>query len=413
MMPRRLLCLLPAAGCLLSVAGCSVLAPLQHRPLPASVEDVSALDDGYRDYAGVIHVHTTYSHDAHGAFEDVVRVANAQALDYVITTEHNNLRAMRDGKEGWHGAVLVLIGMEISTRDGHYVAMNVTDEIDRAQLTTQQIIDEVNRQGGLGFIAHPYFKHARWRNWAVTGFTGIEAYNVAHDTLDENKLRLALWTIFVPPEPFYFSIIDRPYDPLRKWDELIAERGRIVGIGSTDAHEFHAAGLKFAPYEVMFQMVRTHLLSTQAPLSKAVVYDALRRGHAYLELSMVGDGKKGFECFAEDGRQVLGIMGDEIPLQPDFHLTIRVPTTAELTLFKDGRVIGSRIDHAWRLPVTEPGAYRVEASLYGKPWLFSNPIYVRAAAPSTAPTLSLPPSPSPEPSSEPDTYDAPSAVYRP
>ena len=392
MIRRRYFCLLPSALCLL-LCGCA-LGPLRRHPSVGTAAAV--LEDGYHDFAGVIHVHTTYSHDAQGTFEDVVRVANAQGLEYVITTEHNNLRALRDGKEGWHGAVLVLIGMEISTRSGHYVALNVTDEIDRFKLTAQQIIDEVNRQGGFGFIAHPYFSKARWRDWTVRGFTGIEAYNVAHDTLNENKLRLALWTLMVPPEPFYFSIIDRPYDPLRKWDELLAQSGRIVGIGSTDAHEVHLLGLKFAPYEVMFQMVRTHVLTRQASLTKDLIYGALREGHAYFELNLVGDAQRAFEFFADDGRQVVGIMGDEIAFSPALHLTTRVPRPALLTLFKDGHAVASTTTDIWRVPVTEPGVWRVEASLHDKPWLFSNPMYVRAPAPSPGPTTSPSPSPSPE-----------------
>ena len=194
----------------LLVAGCTGLTALGR---PAAFPGMAALnvpDDGYDDFVGVIHIHTTYSHDAHGRFEDVVRVANTQRLDYVAITEHNTLQPLRDGKQGWHGMTLVLIGTELSTRGGHYLAFNVTEEIDRLKLTTQEVIDEVNRQGGLGFIAHPYFTKARWNDWSVRGFTGIEAYNVAHDTLDENKLRLALWTLTVPVEPFYQSFIDRP-----------------------------------------------------------------------------------------------------------------------------------------------------------------------------------------------------------
>jgi hypothetical protein len=353
------------------------------------------LDDGYTDVAGVIHVHTTYSHDAHGTFEEVVRVANAQQLDYVITTEHNNLRALREGKQGWHGAVLVRIGTEISTRGGHYLAFNVTEEIDHHNLTTQQIIDEVNRQGGLGFIAHPYFKKGRWRDWTVNGFTGVEAYNVAHDTLDENRLRLALWTLTVSTEPFYFSIIDRPYDPLTTWDELIRHHGRVVGIGSVDAHEFHLLGFKFAPYEIMFQMVRTHLLLPSTPLTPELAYEALRQGHAYFEISLVADAGRSFTFFANDGRRVLGIMGDEVPLGPNLQLSALLPRPAQLTLFKDGQIVSTETAETWHVPVTEPGAYRLEASLRDKPWLFSNPIYVRPA-PDAPPVQDAPPS---EPSS--------------
>ena len=298
-------------------------------------------DDGYHDVVGAIHIHTTYSHDAHGRFEDVVRVANAQRLDYCILTEHNNLRALRDGKQGWHGMTLVLVGAELSTRSGHYLALNVSEEIDRYQ-PVQDIIDEVNRQGGLGFIAHPYFKKARWKDWTATGFTGIEAYNVAHDTLDENRVRLVFWTLTAPAGPFYFSILDRPYDPLAKWDEMIRRHGRVVGIGSTDAHEFRLGGLTFAPYEIMFQMVRTHLLIPSETLTADAVYEALRNGHAYFAIELVAEAK-GFSFLAAVGTRVAGVMGDEIAFEPTLHLMTWLPTSAQLTLYKDGRSIATTI----------------------------------------------------------------------
>jgi hypothetical protein len=362
------------------VAGCAVLTrtPPRRLPPPAGAAGPPAVEDGYEDRVGVIHVHTTYSHDAHGTFEEVVRTANAEALDFVITTEHNHLQALRDGRQGWHGAVLVLIGVEISTKAGHYLALNVTEEIDRHALTAQQIINEVNRQGGLGFIAHPYFKKAPWRDYTVTGFTGIEAYNVAHDTIDENKLRLALWTLTAPIEPFYFSILDRPYDPLAKWDALIRQHGKVVGIGATDAHVFKLAGLHFAGYDIMFQMARTHVLTPPGALTPEMVYDALRQGHAYVAVELLVEAK-GFVFAAESPRGIIGIMGDEVPLEPELRLTASLPAAAQMALFRDGRSVADMTGMSWQIPVEKPGAYRLEASRHGKPWIISNPIYVRPA----------------------------------
>lgn len=380
-------CFVLAAWCLLLGAGCTALTRIEHpRAARADGHTQTPRSDGYRDYVGALHIHTNYSHDAHGKFEDVVRVANGQRLDYVIVTEHNNLRLLKEGKQGLHGTTLVLIGMEISTRGGHYLSFNVNEEIDRSKFTTQQIIDEVTRQGGFGFIAHPYFKNGRWRDWSVTGFTGVEAYNVAHDTLDENKMRLALWTLSAPVEPFYLSILDRPYDPLAKWDELIKQHGKVVGIGATDAHEFHALGLVFAPYEIMFQMVRTHVLvPMNTAFDKDAVYDALRNGHAYLSIELLAEAK-GFTFMADRDGQVVGIMGDEVALEPGLRLTAAVPMPGHMILFRDGQPVATTAETLWHFDVTEPGAYRLEVVRQGKPWIYSNPIYVRSSdvsAPST------------------------------
>ena len=367
--------LIAAAGCTAAIRPPRLLlgrAAAERRP-----QERQPLN-GYYDHAGVIHIHTTYSHDAHGSFEDVVRAANAQGLDFVVVTEHNTLQPLRDGRQGWHGAVLVLIGVEISTRSGHYLALNVREEIDRSQLFPQQIIDEVNRQGGLGFIAHPYFPKARWTDWTVTGITGIEVYNVAHDTMDENKGRLVLWTLSAPVGPFFYSILDRPYDPLAKWDELIAARGRMVGIGGADAHEFHLFGLVFAPYDIMFRMARTHVLTSSPHLTEEAVYGALRAGHAYVAIELVADAR-GFSFAAETDRGAAGVMGDEVVFEPGLRLVATLPAVATLALYRDGAPVASTIGRRWVVPITAPGAYRLEASRHEKPWILSNPIYVLPA----------------------------------
>ena len=376
---RRLahLCGLWSVVCGLLVTGCAVLSRLRNFPAHPSPPQAAAqtVDDRYQDFVGVLHIHTRYS-DGAGTYEEIARIANAQRLDYLIVTDHNTLKPLADGEEGWYGSTLVLVGVEISTRGGHYLAFNVTSEIDRTALTTQEIIDEVNRQGGLGFIAHPYFMKRRWTDWAVTGMTGIEAYNVAHDALDENRARLVLWTLTAPVEAFYQSIIDRPYDPLRTWDEMIRRHRRLVGIGASDAHEARVLGVKFAPYEIMFRLIRTHVLLASEALTAEDLYEALRSGHAYfsLELSLEA---KGFSFAATAGGRVVGIMGDEVTLVPGLELSAWLPAVAQLVLFKDGQSVEDTIAQQWDLPITEAGTYRLEASRHNVPWIFSNPIYVR------------------------------------
>jgi hypothetical protein len=333
-------------------------------------------DDGYKDFSGVIHVHTDYSHDAHGHFEEAMRVANALGLDFLVLTEHNTLQPLREGKQGWHGATMALIGVELNTDGGHYLALNVTDDIDGARLTTQQVIDEVERQGGLGFIAHPHFKKHPWTDWSASGFAGCEMFNVARDILDGHLTQVAMWTMSDAPVSSYLSLLERPDYPLRTWDALIARHGRVVGLGGADAHEFHLFGMTFAPYDQMFRMVRTHVLLPTSTLTAETIYDALRRGHAYVGVPLVAQTAE-FSFMIHDGHAVLGIMGDEVVFQPGLQLSARLPLSGELTLFRDGKEIANAEGQTWEHGVSSPGVYRLEVSREGKPWLFSNPIYVR------------------------------------
>jgi hypothetical protein len=112
------------------------------------------------------------------------------------------------------------------------------------------------------------------------------------------------------------------------------------------------------------------------------IYDALRKGHAYLAIELVAEAR-GFQFAAETAEGIAGIMGDAIELKPGLRLTAWLPTAAKLILFKDGEEFAATTGQVWQIPITEDGVYRLEASRHGKPWIFSNPIYVR-------PSLDLP-----------------------
>ncbi|MBI4355823.1 MAG: CehA/McbA family metallohydrolase [Candidatus Omnitrophica bacterium] len=352
---------------------------LPHVPRPTGTEPVG-IDDGYNDYTGTLHVHSKpYSHDAYSPITRAIDVAQRQGLNYLLLTEHNNLRALRDGHEGMHGRTLVMIGEEVSTRAGHYIGLDITREPERDQ-PVQAIIDDINQQGGFGFIAHPYWKKSRWKDWNVTGFTGLEIYNTVHDAFEENLARVVGWAIAVPADTVYQSILDRPYDALSTWDRLL-QHGKVVGIGGCDGHDHRFGDWKFAPYELVYMMVRTHLLAHE--LTKAALYDALRSGHCYVGMDIISD-TTGFTFLAAKNRRVLAIMGDEVSFADGLTLHVYLPSPGRINLYKDGRIVAAaQQQQNWSYAVPEPGVYRVEVNHGTFPWIFSNPIYVRPAPPPT------------------------------
>jgi hypothetical protein len=74
-------------------------------------------------------------------------------------------------------------------------------------------------------------------------------------------------------------------------------------------------------------------------------------------------------------------MGDETRLAPDLTVNARFPAACHVRLLKGGQIVAEttadRIEHA----ITTPGVYRVEGwlTLDGeeRPWIYSNPIYIR------------------------------------
>src|SRR4029453_7216655 len=86
----------------------------------------------------------------------VVAVAAAAGVGRVLLTDHDSVGARRDGWEGRHGDVSLLVGTEVSPKQGHYLAFGVDREIPHVGRSALQIAEAVRDAGGVGFAAHPF-----------------------------------------------------------------------------------------------------------------------------------------------------------------------------------------------------------------------------------------------------------------
>jgi hypothetical protein len=344
-------------------------------------------------------MHTVYS-DGAGKHRDIANAALKAGLDAVIVTDHNVLVKGPEGyyKEG-KKRLLMLIGEEIHDQaripqKTHLLVFNAKRELATFAPDPQILIDNVRREGGLSFIAHPYdpacppIKETdiTWENWDVQGYTGLELWNHVSEikVRSSNILQIAFYAFF----PHFLAVSPQP-ETLKKWDELLSTGKRVVAVGGADAHEFPGRigpiHRKIFPYEFHFRAVNTHLL-TPTPLTgalqtdKNMVYEALAAGHCFVGYDIPAS-TRGFN-FSAQGRDCAASMGDEIPAEGGVTLKVKLPQLAECRLLKDGKVIQSFSSRETCTHITtEPGVYRVEVykEYLGKRrgWIFSNPIYVR------------------------------------
>jgi hypothetical protein len=92
-------------------------------PAPRRV-DVSGWDDlARRTVSGAYHIHTTRS-DGHGDRAQIAAAAARAGRQFVILTDHGDGTRPPDPPVYIDG-VLVLDGVEISSKDGHYVAIDM------------------------------------------------------------------------------------------------------------------------------------------------------------------------------------------------------------------------------------------------------------------------------------------------
>jgi hypothetical protein len=345
-----------------------------------------------------LHMHTAYS-DGTGSHRSIASAAMEAGLDSVIVTDHN---VLVQGPEGYYRngkrRVLLLVGEEVHDQarvpqKNHLLVFGAGREMATFATDPQVLIDQINRAGGISFIAHPHESAApsiheeaiTWEDWSVRGYTGLELWNGLGEikTLIPTKLHAIFYAYFprlIPHGP--------PSATLAKWDELLAEGRRVHAIGGSDAHELklHAGPLKRTvfPYSYHFAAINTHVLLPE-PLrgdltqDRRLILEALKGGKSFIGYDLPAP-TRGFH-FAAHGRETGALMGGDISADGSVTLQIRLPQAAECRLIRNGQLVRSwRQQQVCVHTATEPGAYRVEAFIryYGKrrSWISSNPIFV-------------------------------------
>jgi predicted metal-dependent phosphoesterase TrpH len=98
-------------------------------------------------------VHSNYSKDSLTTPKELVYYAKKRGLTAVAVTDHNQIEgSCKIAKET---NFLVIPGMEVSSADGHIVALNLQELIPRG-LSARETVDRIHKAGGIAIAVHPY-----------------------------------------------------------------------------------------------------------------------------------------------------------------------------------------------------------------------------------------------------------------
>ena len=347
-------------------------------------------DTHYHEITGCIHIHSTYS-DGSGSIAEIARAAEDVGLNYIIITDHNNLRALQNEEDGWYGKVLVCIGYEINDVDNanHYLALGLSEEVPR-HLSAPEYVRAVKQAGGVGIIAHPDERRDvmpehppyPWTAWNINDYQGIEIWNQMSEWMEGLKPWNQLWRFIHPRR----SVEGPNLRTLKRWDEANLHR-RVVGIGGVDAHahKHRLMGGLFQvtvfPYKVLFKTIRTHLLLSH-PLkpgekkhqSQEQIYQALRQARAFVSNYALGDAR-GFTMKAIN-QQGIAHIGEQLPFSEPTNMVVQLPVRARMRLIHNGRPTAEREGKRAEFDIEEPGIYRMEVYRKGRIWIISNHIRI-------------------------------------
>ncbi|MEX2315680.1 MAG: PHP domain-containing protein [Pirellulales bacterium] len=384
-----------------------------------------SLSSGYDDVRALLHVHSAFSHDSRGTIDEIVAAAKQTGVRVIMFSEHpgGHYDYVNDGHHGMKDGVLLIPGAET----GGFLAYPRSSIQNQKAEGHQAFSDLVRSADGLVFLCHLEER----MDWEIANLTGSEIYNTHADFKDEPKFIAALrspLTMFglmgavkQYPQEVFGALLDYPADYLKRYDQL-CQKSRLTGVSANDAHHNQAfrakvveggkvqledaLGKKLAqldpeklaplkllvagkqpgdlildldldPYARSFHHVSTHLLLHE--VSEESVWQALRAGRAYVAFDWIAD-PTGFVFRADRGGDYWPI-GGEVSVGEGLRLRAEAPLEGRFKLVRDGEVVldeeGPSIDFA----VDRPGVYRVEVWLTlageARPWILSNPIYVR------------------------------------
>ena len=389
------------------------------------------LKTGLEDFRAILHAHAEDSPHTGGTRTEMLKAAKATGVNVIMLSDHRRADRdfINDSWRGFHDSVLFIPGSE---SDG-FLIYPIASIQGKTTANRDSLIAAVKAGGGNIFLSHVEEK----LDWPTDDLDGLEIYN--HHTDIKDEAAFFLWLQGALTDPARLAQIERglaDYPPevfaaeqdylapiIKKWD-ADSQRHRLTGIAANDCHHNQVftitavddrtielgyitsrpetkritidqapgvakmlqgrkpgeiiSRLDFDPYERSFRYVSTHLLAGR--LTEESVRDALRKGHAYVAHDWLCD-STGFAFVAHLGERKVAVMGDELAVAPGLMLKAEAPVSCSWKLLRNGEVVAGGNNREIAFSVKTAGVYRVEAWLEAdgemRPWIYSNPIYVR------------------------------------
>lgn len=163
--------------------GCDVPAEGSVPTAPAALESSRRRADGPDMQEGAaaevtsradLHLHTTFSDGTATPEETLNFLAARTTLRVVAITDHDTidgaLRARRyvDEHRDVFAGIEVIVGEEVSTREGHVIGLFLQEWIPPG-MDAARTVAEIHRQGGIAIAAHPYTNLMRWNDLVGVG----------------------------------------------------------------------------------------------------------------------------------------------------------------------------------------------------------------------------------------------------
>jgi len=165
-----------------------------------------------------LHVHSMYSEDGIGTPKEIINVLQKKGMHGVAFTDHNSVKGGLKALQVKPKNFVVIPGVEISTADGHILALNVKETVQR-ELSAQETVEKIIDLGGTPVVPHLFRR-----------MSGIKQHNL--EQIINNV-----------PAIEVFNGCSLPKTNIKT--QKVARELGLGGTGGSDAHEPNCAGFGY------------------------------------------------------------------------------------------------------------------------------------------------------------------------
>ncbi len=342
-------------------------APMPSTELPATRQVGPALEfPELRDYRGIVDCRIRPLEQ-----ETVADLAKNAQIDFIVLGDRARPSDTDYGTPGFTSEILFIPGASFEAGGGEIVGVNLKTPI-AAGKSPADLIGAIHDQGGLAIAAEP----ARFKSpddYALAD--AIEVYNQRSVWEAQDPWSLRWRAVLTSTDRFLLRLDQISPRNFAVYDKMTAGAHVTLMAGMGAAENLPVLGAQVATFPQLFLFFTTHVLAPERNTDPIV--DGMKRGHVYVSFDLLGY-VGAFAFFAESaGRKIM--MGDETQLTPGLTLKAELPAAADrIVLLQDGAEAASA-DNASTLEFAPKaaGAYRIVAYRGGRPWILSNPVYLR------------------------------------
>jgi predicted metal-dependent phosphoesterase TrpH len=137
-----------------------------------------------------LHVHTQYSVDSTITPDEIIHYCRIKNLDGIAITDHNTIDGVEAiGKIIEKSNLIVIPGEEISTSQGHLIALFINEKIERG-MDYIESVKRIHMLGGIAIAPHPFrAPHKVYKKELLENIDGIETINGRSSNIENVKAK--------------------------------------------------------------------------------------------------------------------------------------------------------------------------------------------------------------------------------